>query len=122
MSKPARIIQLVLLLVIVAAGVRFYLYMRERRAALVVAPNTRQEIALDPDAYVSPKKLHPQDLQDAKELTKQPVWVRAGYQIVYYPFNGHTDFKHEAGKLGPIEKLDNQGRGRRSSATRARSR
>lgn len=106
MSKTARIIQLVLLMVIVAAGIRLYLYMRNRQATMVVTPEAKTEKALDADAYVSPKKLHPQDLQDAKELTKQPVWVRAGYQMVYYPFNGHIDFAHGAGRLGPIEKLD----------------
>ncbi len=104
MSKPAKIIQAVLLISIVAAGIRLYLYMRERRVILV-APEEK-EVALDPDAYVMPRKLHPQEIKDAKELTNQPVWVRAGYQLVYYPFNGHTDFRHEAGKLGPIEKLD----------------
>jgi hypothetical protein len=104
MSKPARIIQLVLLIALVAAGIRFYFAMRERRDTFV-APKQKQ-LAIDPDAYVVPKKLHPQDLQDAKDLTKQPVWVREGYRFVYYPYNGHTDFKHEAGRLGPIEKLD----------------
>ncbi len=106
MSKTAKIFQLVLLVVIIIAGIRLYLYMRDRHTALVVAPEQKPARALDADAYVSPKKLHPQDLADAKELTKQPVWVRAGYQMVYYPFNGHTDFAHEAGRLGPIEKLD----------------
>ena len=106
MSKTTKIIQAVLLVVIIAAGIRFYLYMRDRGRTAALAPPTQQEVALDADAYVMPKKLHPQDLQDAKELTKQPAWVRAGYQIVYYPFNGHTDFKQESGKLAPIEKLD----------------
>jgi len=106
MSKTTKIIQAVLLVVIIAAGIRFYLYMRDRGRTAALAPPTQQEVALDADAYVMPKKLHPQDLQDAKELTKQPAWVRAGYQIVYYPFNGHTDLKQESGKLAPIEKLD----------------
>ena len=106
MSKTARIVQLVLLVAIVVAGIRFYLYMRDRHAALVVAPEPKKQALLDADAYVLPKKLHPQDLQDAKELTRQPAWVRGGYQIVYYPYNGRTDFTHEAGRLGPIEKLD----------------
>jgi len=104
MSKTGRIIQAVLLVVIVVAGIRVYLYMRDRQTT-VVEPQPKA-IALDPDAYVSPKKLHPQDLQDAKELTRQPVWVRAGYQIVFYPFSSRTDFTHEVGRLGPIEKLD----------------
>jgi hypothetical protein len=103
MSKPSRIIRLVLLIAIVAAGINFYLTMRERRTGLAVAK--RPEVALDPDYYVTPKKLHPQDLKDAKELTRQPVWVREGYRYTYYPYAGHSDFQHPAGTLGPIEKL-----------------
>jgi hypothetical protein len=104
MSKTGRIIQLVLLVAVVAAGVRLYLYFHNRQVSFL-APPKQQEVALDADAYVSLKKLHPQDVKDAKELTRQPVWVRAGYQIAYYPFNGHTDFKHQAGRLAPIQKL-----------------
>lgn len=105
MSKPAKIIQVVLLIAIVAAGIRLYMSMRERHDTFV-APK-QEQVAVDADAYVVPKKLHPQDLQDAKELTRQPVWVREGYRFVYYPYaGGHADFKQPAGKLGPIEKLD----------------
>ncbi|MGC2111852.1 MAG: hypothetical protein WA655_20210 [Candidatus Korobacteraceae bacterium] len=103
MSKTSKIIQVVLLIAIVAAGINFYLTMRERRTGLAVAQ--KPEVALDPDYYVTPKKLHPQDLKDAKELTKQPVWVRDGYRFTYYPYNGHSDFDRAAGTLGPIEKL-----------------
>ena len=104
MSRTSRILQIVLLVAIVAAGINFYLTWRERRTGLVVAK--RPEVALNPDYYVTPKKLHPQDLKDAQELTQQPVWVREGYRYAYYPYNGHSDFKHAAGTLGPIEKLE----------------
>lgn len=103
MSKTSKIVQVIILIAIVAAGINLYLTMRERRTGLAVAK--KPEVALDPDYYVTPKKLHPQDLKDAKELTTQPVWVRDGYRFAYYPFNGHTDFDHPAGTLGPIEKL-----------------
>ena len=104
MSKTSKIIQIVLLVAIVAAGINLYLYLRERRSGL--AEPKKAEVALDPDYYVTPKKLHPQDLKDAKELTRQPVWIREGYRFTYYPYAGHTDFQHPAGTLGPIEKLD----------------
>lgn len=104
MSKPAKILQIVLLVALAAAGIRFYLAMRDRQPSFV-APEQKQ-VALDPDAYVTPRKLHPQDLKDAKDLTKQPVWVREGYRFAYYPYAGHTDFGHQAGTLGPIEKLE----------------
>lgn len=104
MSKTSKIIQVVLLVAIMAAGINLYLYLRERRSGM--AQPKRQEVALDPDYYVTPKKLHPQDLKDAKELTRQPVWIREGYRFTYYPYAGQTDFQHPAGTLGPIEKLD----------------
>src|SRR5215813_327911 len=101
--KTARIIQLVLLVAIVAAGIRLYLYFRDRQQAFE-APK-KQEVAVDPDYYVMPKKLRPQDLKDAKELTKQPVWVRDGYRYTFYPYSGRSDYDHPAGTLGPLEKL-----------------
>jgi hypothetical protein len=104
MSKTSRIIQIVLLVAIVAAGVNLFFYLRQRNSGS--AEPKKAEVALDPDYYVTPKKLHPQDLMDAKELTQQPVWIREGYRFAYYPYAGHTDFEHPAGTLGPIEKLD----------------
>ncbi|MFZ0311804.1 MAG: hypothetical protein WAL85_03770 [Candidatus Korobacteraceae bacterium] len=104
MSKTTRTIQIVVLVAIVAASINLYLTFRERKAGLAMAKPA--EVALDPDYYVTPKKLHPQDLKDAKELTRQPVWVRDGYRYAYYSYAGHSDFEHVAGTLGPIEKLD----------------
>lgn len=104
MSKTAKIVQLVLLVAIIAAGIRLYLYFRDRQTGLV--EEKKPEVALDPDYYVIPKKLHPQDLKDAKELTKQPVWVRDGYRYAYFPYSSHIDFDHPAGTLGPLEKLN----------------
>jgi len=103
-SKTAKIIQLVLLVAIVAAGIRLYLYFRDRQ--ITVVEEKKPEVALDPDYYVTPKKLHPQDLKDAKELEKQPVWVRDGYRYAYFPYSRHIDFDHPAGTLGPLEKLN----------------
>jgi hypothetical protein len=104
MAKPGKIVQIVLLVALVAAGINFYLNMRDRKVTFV-APK-QQQVAVDPDFYVMPKKLRPQDLKDAKELTKQPVWVREGYRFTYYPYAGHADTRNPAGTLGPIEKLD----------------
>lgn len=104
MSKTAKIIQLVLLAAILAAGVRLYLAYRESKTGLVI--EKKPEVAMDPDYYVTPRKLHPQDLKDAQELTHQPAWMRAGYQYTYYPYPGHSDYDHPAGTVAPLEKLD----------------
>ena len=104
MSKNTKIVQASLLVVLVIAGIRLYLTFRER-AASFVAP-AKRETALNPDYYVTPKKLHPQDLKDAKDLTQQPVWVREGYRYSYYAADPKVDLRHPLGTLGPIEKLD----------------
>ncbi len=105
MAKPAKVIQIVLLIAIVAVGFNFLLNLRQRRSTVVVGQR-QQQVAVDPDFYVNPKKLHPQDLKDATELTKQPVWVREGYRFTYYPYSGRPDTKNPVATLTPIEKLD----------------
>jgi len=50
-------------------------------------------------------------LKSARQLTEQPVWVKLGYQLTYYPYNvaqHKTDFAHEAGTLAPLQKLSVQ--------------
>ena len=103
MSKTAKVIQAILAVALVAAASWFYLNMRDRRITLVEAP--RKEVALDPDFYVVPKKLHPQDARDARELMLQQVWVREGYRYDYYRYGPPVDFRQKAGMLGPIERL-----------------
>ena len=103
MSKTAKIIQAILVVALVAAAIWFYLNMRDRPVKFVEAPH--KEGALDPDYYVVPKKLHPQDAKDARELTLQPVWVREGYRYDYYRYGPPVDFGQKVGTLGPIEEL-----------------
>jgi hypothetical protein len=70
-----------------------------------------QETALKADYYVTPKKLHAYDLKSAQQLTEQPVWVKVGYQLTYYPYDREhhkTDFGHESGLLQPLQKLSIQ--------------
>jgi hypothetical protein len=100
-------IQLVLALAIAIAAIRTGYILYERKTESQPAP--KQETALNPDYYVVPKKLYPYDLKSAKQLTKQPVWVKVGYSIARFPYNKATrksDFAHEKGTLGPLQKID----------------
>jgi hypothetical protein len=103
-------IQVVLLVALVIAATRtaYILHQRYEDAH----PSAKGEISigkpLDPDYYVTPRKLYPYDLKSAQELAKQPAWVRLGYAAVYFPYNPathHADFGHPAGKFQPLEKL-----------------
>jgi len=106
--ETRRRIQIVLAAAIVIAGARAILIYRARHASQAAKTAAQNQTALNPDYYVTPKKLHPYDLKSARELTKQPVWVKEGFRYAYYPYDParrHADFQHQAGWLGPIEKL-----------------
>jgi len=101
-------IQLVLVVAIGVAAARagYILYQRHAEKA----EHARTEAPpLNPDYYVTPKKLYPYDLKSARQLTQQPVWVKEGYRYTFYPYDSahhRTDFTHDAGQLLPIEKLE----------------
>jgi hypothetical protein len=103
-------IQIVLVVAMVAAGLRvawiFYDRRQEKQATSPAKPTV--EYSLSRDYYVNPKKLYPSDVQSARQLTKQPAWVKEGFRYTYYPYDTGTkriDFSKEAGQLGPIQKL-----------------
>ncbi len=101
-------LQVFLAAAIVLAGGRAAYIVYERHEARMEDAKPRQETLLKADYYVTPKKLHPYDLKSARQLTEQPVWVKVGYQLTYYPYDRErhrTDFGHEAGTLLPLQKL-----------------
>ena len=102
-------IQLALALAIAVAAIRTGYVLYQRHASNKKVEHAPVATGLNPDYYVTPKKLYPYDLQSARELTKQPVWVKEGYRYPYFPYNAstrHADFEHEAGMLLPIQQLD----------------
>jgi hypothetical protein len=101
-------LQVFLVAAMVLAGGRAAYIVYERHEAMKADATPRQETALKADYYVTPKRLHPYDLKSARQLTEQPVWVKVGYQLTYYPYDRErhkTDFGHEAGTLLPLQKL-----------------
>ena len=103
--------QLALLAALAVASIRagYIFYQRhEDRLAEERQKKARDSGYSNPDYYVSPKKLYPYDVKSAKQLTQQPAWVKEGYRYAYYRYDAgskRVEFGHEAGLLGPIEKL-----------------
>jgi hypothetical protein len=107
-SEFQKKLQVFLVAAIVLAGGRAAYIVYERHEAMKADATPRQETALKADYYVTPKRLHPYDLKSARQLTAQPVWVKVGYQLTYYPYDRErhkADFAHEAGTLLPLQKL-----------------
>jgi len=91
-------------IVLASARTAWIFYQRHQEAVQPV----KQPAPLNPDYYVTPKKLYPYDLKSAQELSRQPVWVQVGYAIDYVPYSAAThtaDFSHPAGTFLPLEKL-----------------
>ncbi len=102
-------IQLALALAIGIAGIRTAYVLYERHTSNKKSTQAQAAPPLNPDYYVTPKKLYPYDLNSARELTKQPVWVKEGYRYPYYPYNKaarRVNFEHDAGMLLPIQRLE----------------
>jgi hypothetical protein len=92
---------------ILVSGVRLAYILYQRHESRVEQAK-KQAPPLNPDYYVTPKKLYPYDLKSARQLIQQPVWVKVGYAYTYYPYDParhRVDFSQEAGKLLPLEKL-----------------
>ncbi|MGD0211936.1 MAG: hypothetical protein ABSB87_01815 [Terriglobales bacterium] len=102
-------LQIFMAAAILVAGIRAGYIVYERHEAMKDTAKPKQETALKADYYVTPKKLHAYDLWSAQQLTEQPVWVKVGYQLTYYPYDRErhkTDFGHETGLLLPLQKLE----------------
>jgi hypothetical protein len=105
-------IQNALALALVVAGIRAGYILYQRHEDYLAAQKVEQAKKggySNADYYVTPKKLYPYDLKSAKMLTEQPVWVKEGYRYTYYryvPVVKSVDFAHEAGLLGPLERLE----------------
>lgn len=107
-AERKKLLQAILLIGIVAAGLRL-VYIAYQRYQANRPPEQRKEAAINPDYYVTPKKLHAYDLASAREVTRQPAWVKEGYRYTYYPYDParrRADLRKETGTLGPIEKLE----------------
>lgn len=101
-------LRIALLVILAVATLRTGYILYQRRADSVEQAR-KQPPPLNPDYYVTPKKLYPYDLKSARQLTQQPVWVKVGYGYTYYPYDAashRVDFAHESGQLLPLEKLN----------------
>jgi hypothetical protein len=107
-------IQVALALAIVVAGLRtgYILYQRhEDYVAAQMRVAAKNAGYANQEYYVTPKELYPFDLNSAKQLEQQPVWVKEGYRYTFYPYDASrkkANFEYEAGLLLPIEKLEIQ--------------
>jgi hypothetical protein len=87
------------LVLFVAVGAEVAWLHHERNAD--VAPKAPVSTAsADPDDLVFLKHEHPDTFKDAKDLKGRTLWISAGGQMDYYPYNGKTvDYARSKGVL-----------------------
>ena len=78
-----------------------FAWLHHRNAEDEAAPAKQAAVVKsDPDDLVFLKHEHPISLKDEKDLKGRTLWVSAGGQLDYYPYNGHTaDYAKSAGVL-----------------------
>jgi hypothetical protein len=101
-------LQIVLIIIVVLAVLRTACVFHERSDSS--APAEKQpSYSSNLDDYVTPPRIQPYDLKSArKDLAGKPVWVRAGNQVPFFPYDStshEADLKRKAGLLAPLEKL-----------------
>jgi hypothetical protein len=100
-------IQIILLVFVALVGIRIFLIYRERNAPAPAPKQAAPNPNFSADDYVVPTQVHAYDLKSSKEaIDGKTVWVKAGNQVYFYPYaSGRVDFKHPAGLLPPLDKL-----------------
>jgi hypothetical protein len=102
-------IQIAMAVALALATLRVAIIFYGRYTQKSATAETTSEQPLNPDYYVVPKKLYAYDLKSARQLVGRPVWVREGYRSAFVPCQPEDlrcDFQHEAGLLGPIQRLE----------------
>jgi hypothetical protein len=100
----------ILAVFVAAAAIRSGIILYERRQSLPQKQAPEASYQPTADDYVYRRKIYADDVKSAaSELRGKAVWVAAGNQLPYYPYSAathHVDFRHEAGLLPPLEKLE----------------
>ena len=106
MNKGLKLGLGVLAALIVAVGGQL-LYLHHRNVEDRKAPAAATFSKTDPDDMTtySLKHEHPMSLKDEKDLKGRDLWMSAGGQMDFYPYNGHVDYAHSAGVLLGAEKI-----------------
>ena len=87
----------VVVVLLAVGGEALYLHHRNHADETVAA---KPEYKMDPDDEVFLKQEHPMSLKDEKDLKGRTLWISAGGQMDFYPYNGHTvDYAHTQGVL-----------------------
>lgn len=90
-SSWKRNLQIILLVMLAAAGIRLYLIFRERNAPVVAPRSANSGNRLTSDDYVVPAKLRAFDLRSLRQgVQGKTIWVHAGNQLAYYPYDSQA--------------------------------
>lgn len=102
--KPWKIVVIPTAITLVIASIyAFTLWKKRQNPGLVHQPE--QQLTADDVAVV--RMEFPAHFDDVKDLEGKSVWMKNGYTMPYFPWNGSkVDFNKRAGVLAPLEKLE----------------
>jgi hypothetical protein len=103
--KPWKIIVIPTAITLTVAAIYMFIVWHKRQNPGVVQQAPEQKQTMDDVAVV--RMEFPQHFDDVKDLEGKSVWMKNGYTMPYFPYEGgKVDFKKKVGVIPPLQKLD----------------
>jgi hypothetical protein len=104
--KPWKIILIPTLITLVIGSIYLFTVFKHRRNPGVISQaDTGQPVNSDDLAVV--RSFFPQHFEDTLRLEGTPVWMRNGYTIPYFPYEGgHVELSKRVGLIPSAQRLD----------------
>ena len=98
---------LIVTLITLTIGGIYLLVVFEHRRNPGVAPQTNPEQNLTPDDVAVVRMMFPTSFEDALKLQNTSVWIKNGYTMPYFPYEGgRIVFAKSAGVIPSAQRLD----------------
>lgn len=89
---------------ILIGGIYLFIVFKHRQEPGV---NKQQQPQLTADQVAIDRQEFPQHFEDVKDLEGKSVWMRSGYSMPYYPYDGgRVQFNKQVALIPPIQRLD----------------
>lgn len=103
--KPWKIVVIPTAITLSIASIYMFIVWHKRHNPGVVQQAPAQKVTMDDVAVV--RMEFPQHFDDVKDLEGKSVWMKNGYTMPYFPYEGgKVDFKKKVGVIPPLQKLD----------------
>ncbi|MFZ0743115.1 MAG: hypothetical protein WAM85_01855 [Terracidiphilus sp.] len=105
--KTWKIILIPTLITLTIGGIYLFMVWKHRQNPGVISQKDASETTLSKDDLVVMRAFFPQHFEDTLRLEGTTVWMKNGYTIPYFPYNGgHVEFAKRVGVIPSAQPLE----------------